>query len=97
MLLMYTDQSDGSISLLVMAFCLYFLHPALSLVLPYWLTFSHDLPSLLSFFQTGIVLLLFSSDPNGTTVGLVCLLIGMFSASYGAEKRKRQQRRNNRA
>ena len=60
---------------------LYVLYPLCAALIPWFLTRRRGVSAIFTFFPFGLSLLLFPFYPNGKLMGLICLLIGMFSAS----------------
>ena len=87
----------GSVSVLLYYFFLYVLHPLCALFFPFLLTGRHRVPSLLSFFHFGLFLLLLPCYPDGKITGVVCLLLGIFSAAAaeaGNQQREGKRRKS---
>ena len=76
----------GNAAVLAHAFFLYVLHPLCAIWFPYRLTGKYQMPSLLTFFHFGLFLLLLPCYPDGKITGLICLLLGIVSASIAETK-----------
>lgn len=66
---------------------LYFLLPMCALIMPAFLTCQKGVNAYAAFFPVGLCLIVFPCYPNGTGVGLICLVIGIVGAVYGTQKR----------
>ena len=86
-LLLSPDGAQGGV--LLYALCLYVLQPAAALLLPAFLTYQRGVNALAAFFPIGLFLLVFPAYAQGVPLGIACLLLGLLSAAFGAEKRKR--------
>lgn len=85
------DGSEGGV--LLYALCLYALQPAAAALLPAFLTDKKGVNALAAFFPVGLFLLIFPAYAQGVPVGIVCLLLGLLSAAFGAERRARRDKK----
>lgn len=83
-----------SAALLIHAFFLYAAHPVCAAVFPFLLTRKYLFPALTCFFHFGIFLLFLPFYPDGKVIGLICLVIGVFSAAVGETLRQREDDRH---
>ena len=90
--LLLPDLDNAAI--FIHAFFLYLAHPVCAAIFPFLLTRKYHCPSISCFFHFGLFLLFLPFYPDGKPVGVLCLVIGVFSAAVGETLNQSQNRKN---